>query len=256
MEKRSGRIGAVRLAMVLAVVSAASVGAQAHVVGHVRDSTGRGLVGALVMLEGTTHEARADSVGTFHLIVPPANYSLLVRHVGYRAERRAVSLSSTDTVRALITLAVSARPELDTVVVRSDREYAPGRAGFAHRRMLGFGKFLDAPELRKRDGRELSNVLRQLGGIRIERHPHNPNIEWAVHPFGGCFTTIMLDNVWIFRGLRGEEPPNIRKLIQVMDLDGIEYYRGGASLPTEFSSLKADCGVLVLWTRRGDVGGR
>lgn len=60
----------------------------------------------------------------------------------------------------------------------------------------------------------------------------------------------MLDNVWIFRGLRGEEPPNIRKLIQVMDLDGIEYYRGGAVLPTEFSTRNADCGVLVLWTRR------
>jgi hypothetical protein len=206
------------------------------------------------MLEGTAIEARTDSIGTFQLVVPAATYSLLVRHVGFRAVRRAVTLTTNDTLRALITLAVSDRPELDTVVVRSNRDYAPGRAGFAHRKMLGLGKFLDAQEMRKRDGRELSNVLRQLGGIKVERHPQNPNLEWAVHPFAGCFTNIMLDNVWIFRGLRGEEPPNIRKLIPIMDLEAIEYYRGGASLPTEFNTLNADCGVLVLWTRRGGSG--
>ena len=235
---------------IAAVVATASLHAQAHVVGQVRDSTGRGLTGAQVMLEGSAHEARTDSLGTFRLVIPPGSYSLLVRHVGYRAVRRAMTLASNDTVRALITLAVSERPELDTVVVRSDRDYAVGRAGFAHRKMLGIGKFRDAAQLRKVDGREFSNVLRHLGGIRIDRHPRNPNIEWAVHPLADCFTNIMLDNVWIFRGTRGEEPPNIRKVIQVMDLEAIEYYRSGASLPTEFSTRNADCGVLVLWTRR------
>lgn len=238
-----------RIALLAGVITT-PLDAQGYLIGQVRDSTGRGLAGAQVILEGTPHEARSDSIGTFRLAVSPATYSLLVRHVGYRAVRRSVTLARDDTVRAFVTLAVSERPELDTVVVRSERDYAPGRAGFGHRKLLGIGRFLDATQLRKADGRELSNVLRQLSGIKIGRHPRNPNIEWAMHPIAGCYTNIMLDHVWIFRGMRGEEPPNIRKLIQVMDLDGIEYYRGSASLPTEFSTRNADCGVLVLWTRR------
>ena len=234
-------------------IAAAPLSAQAHIVGLVRDTSGRAMSGAQVLLESTLIGARTDSNGTFRLVALPKTYVMLVRHLGYTPVRRNVSLTEGDTIRTVVSL-VPETPALDPVEVRSDRAYAPGRAGFAHRKMLGLGKFLDASELRKRDGRELSNVLRQLGGIKIERHPRNPNIEWAVHPFAGCFTNIMLDNVWIFRGLRGEEPPNIRKLIQVMDLDGIEYYRGAASLPTEFNTLRADCGVLVLWTRQGQVG--
>lgn len=68
-----------------------------------------------------------------------------------------------------------------------------------------------------------------------------------------CFVAVMLDGVWVFRSMRGEEPPDLRRDFQVMDMEGIEYYRGGAPLPTEFSMRHADCGVLVLWTRRGQL---
>ena len=243
----------------LAAFAAAPLGAQGHLVGQVRDSTGRGLSGAQIVLEGTATETRTDSVGTFRLVMPAATYALLVRHVGYRALRRELTLVNGDTVRALLTLAAAETPELDPVTVRGDRDYVPGRAGFAYRRRLGFGTFMDSVELRKDDGRTLSNVLRRVPGLKIVLAATRSSMagspkEYAAHPVGGCFVAVMLDNVFIYRGLRGEEPPDLRKDIQVMDLEAIEYYRGGGPLPPEFSIRHADCGVLVLWTRRGKVG--
>jgi hypothetical protein len=257
MQTRFALLGTARLSALLAVAAGAPLGAQAHLVGHVRDSIGRGLGGAQVMLEGTALEARTDSVGTFRLLVPPATYSLLVRHVGYRAVRRAVTLARTDTVLALITLAVSESPELDTVVVRADLDYAPGRAGFNYRRRVGFGSFIDSTELRKNDGRELSSILRRVPGLKIVQGPPRlqggTRVEWAAHPVGGCFVAVMLDNVFLYRGIRGEVPPDLRKEINTMDIEAVEYYRGGGPIPSEFSIRHADCGVLVLWTRRGQI---
>lgn len=242
----------------LTFVVTAPLGAQAYLVGQVRDSTGRGLAAAHVILEGTTHEARTDSLGTFHLSVPPENYRLLVRLVGYRASRRMVTLATNDTLRALITLAVSPRPELDTVVVRADRDYVPGRRGFNYRRNVGFGSFIDSTELRKNDGRELSSILRRLPGLKIVQGPPRlqggTRVEWAAHPVGGCFVAVLLDNVFLYRGIRGEVPPDLRKEINTMDIEAVEYYRGGGPLPPEFSVRHADCGVLVLWTRQGRIG--
>ena len=209
---------------------------------------------AQVLVEPTNAQARSDSLGAFRLDAVPGRYVLLVRRLGYQPVRRAVTLSATDTVRTVVTL-VPETPQLDTVTVRGDLDYAPGRAGIAHRRRLGFGSYLDSAVLRKSEGRELSSVLRRLRGLRIVRGPPRipggVNREWAAHPVGNCFVSVMVDNVFIYRGLRGEEPPDLRTEFQVMDIEAVEYYRGGGPLPTEFSVRHADCGVLVLWTRRG-----
>ena len=242
----------------MGVLAAAPLGAQAHLVGLVRDTSGRALADAQVLLESTTIGARTDSNGTFRLSAEPARYVLLVRHLGHAPVRRTVALSAGDTIRTVVSL-VPETPELDPVEVTGDRDFAPGRAGFAYRRRLGFGTFIDSTELRRNESRQLSSLLRKVRGLRIVRGPARvmggmPK-EWAAHPVGGCYVSVMLDNVFIYRGLRGEEPPDLRKEIPVMDLEAIEFYRGGGPIPTEFSVRHADCGLLVLWTRRGRIGG-
>lgn len=245
---------------VLFVAAGHELAAQAHLLGQVRDSTGHALAGAQVTLEGTTAETRTDSIGTFHIRIAPATYTLLVRHIGYGAVRRSVTVANDDTARVLITLVAAATPELDPVTVRGDRDYVPGRAGFDYRRRVGMGSFIDSTVLRQNDGRELSSILRRISGLKIVQGkppmPGGTRVEWAAHPVGGCFVSVMLDNVFIYRGLRGEVPPDLRKEILTMDIEAVEYYRGGGPIPPEFSIRHADCGVLVLWTRRGQVRGR
>jgi hypothetical protein len=255
--RTSARFMTLGAGLVLGAGIRAPLHAQAFIVGQVRDSAGRGLGGAQVMLEGTTTEARTDSIGTFRLLASPATYSLLVRHVGYRAIRRAVTAATNDTARVLITLAASERPELDTITVRADLDYAPGRAGFAYRRRVGLGTFIDSTEMRKNDGRELSSILRRIRGLRIVPGPPRTNggsrVEWAAHPVGGCYVAVMIDNVFIYRGMSGETPPDLKREILSTDIESVEYYRGGGPMPPEFLIRSADCGVLVLWTRRGEM---
>jgi hypothetical protein len=34
-------------------------------------------------------------------------------------------------------------------------------------------------------------------------------------------------------------------------LEGVEYYSGPAQVPARYSRVNLECGVLLLWTRRG-----
>jgi hypothetical protein len=46
-------------------------------------------------------------------------------------------------------------------------------------------------------------------------------------------------------------PPQIFNLnsIQISELQGVEYYPSGGSVPIEFTSERTGCGALLLWTR-------
>jgi hypothetical protein len=103
----------------------------------------------------------------------------------------------------------------------------------------------------------VSCILRRVPGLKIVQGPPRlqggTRVEWAAHPVGGCFVAVMLANVFLYRGIRGEVPPDLRKEINTMDIEAVEYYRGGGPIPPEFSIRHADCGVLVLWTRRGQI---
>jgi hypothetical protein len=67
----------------------------------------------------------------------------------------------------------------------------------------------------------------------------------------GCWTTVILDGLTIYRSRSSMRPPDFRRDFPVMSLDGIEYYPRASTTPMEFANRGTDCGVLVLWTRRG-----
>jgi hypothetical protein len=45
-----------------------------------------------------------------------------------------------------------------------------------------------------------------------------------------------------------DAPPDLSQFT-ALSLSGVEYYRGGASLPLQYRSRSNDCGTLLLWTR-------
>ena len=64
-------------------------------------------------------------------------------------------------------------------------------------------------------------------------------------------------------GVRGATPQRltpelavhpIDQLTSPGDLMGIEIYRGVASVPPQYASKGSECGVIVVWTRRGGAG--
>jgi len=61
--------------------------------------SGRTLVGANVMLEGTSYGAATNQNGTYRLQqIPPGDYTLVVRYIGFEEKREEVSLSAGQTI--------------------------------------------------------------------------------------------------------------------------------------------------------------
>ena len=115
--------------------------------------------------------------------------------------------------------------------------------------------------------------MRELTGVRMQE-VRDPN-SWVVHvraisPIAGptqtqqyqdvivrgappCWASIFLDGVGLYRSDRTSgngEPPDLSRDILVSTLDAVEYYRGASEVPQEFGGSNANCGALVLWTRR------
>jgi hypothetical protein len=138
------------------------------------------------------------------------------------------------------------------------------REGFSDRKRLGLGKFMDSTELRGYDARRMDDVLRGVG-IKIARFQElnargQPSaiVEWrAASPVRGgpdgssCWVSVILDGVTLYRAGTSATPPDFGRDFSVSSFEAIEFYRGLSQTPAELSARGADCGILVLWTRRG-----
>jgi hypothetical protein len=134
------------------------------------------------------------------------------------------------------------------------------REGFDDRRKLGLGTFFDSTDVRKFDGAGLAALLRGAKGLKVMeyRDASAPmasaelRVASSVYqgPDGGaCWSSVILDNVTIYRSGRMGRPPNLRLDFNITGLERVEFYRGASQAPMSVASI-ADCGVLVLWTRR------
>jgi hypothetical protein len=54
----------------------------------------------------------------------------------------------------------------------------------------------------------------------------------------------------LYRHGTGGTPPDL-KLFDVASREAVEVYRSPAEAPVEFGGEGAECGTIVLWTRRG-----
>src|SRR5215208_2075944 len=163
------------VAIVGVALSTTGAAAQAIVTGVVRaDSTGRPLGGVEVTIEGASARTQTDSLGRYAFEVPGGNRVAVFRSPGYQLFRMRL-IARKDTVHADANLLRAAATELPAVEVTAPtRVTTGGREGFAERRALGFGKFIDSTALRAREERRLSDVLRELAGVRLTEF-HEPN---------------------------------------------------------------------------------
>lgn len=129
---------------------------------------------------------------------------------------------------------------------------------------MGIGFFLDSAYLRRAEGRRLSEVLREAPSIRVL--PANDgsaiiryfaaSIRRAGVSGEACYMSIYLDGIPMYRsgGIGGGgfgEPVDLARDINIASLDGVEVYASASEVPVEYAGQSADCGVILLWTRRG-----
>jgi hypothetical protein len=151
---------------------------------------------------------------------------------------------------------------LDTIKVKErPLVVGIGLAAFEERRRLGFGKFFDSTELRKNEHRKLSDLLHEIPGTLVVAPgpPFPSTARFAgssrVSHIKPCLMEVVLDGEVISKGQRAGEPPNYWNaydltMLSVATLAGVEVYRSAAEIPGVYSGPSAECGVLLIWTRR------
>jgi hypothetical protein len=188
--------------------------------------------------------ALTTKTGTVSLaFLPEGESAVRIRKLGYAPLTRSIRISPADT--APITLILSPVINvLPDVVTRdsSPRFISPGLRDFEERRKTRLGQYIAEAELRKSDARELPDVLRRLTGAVVRCTTRTPRqcVLASARAVGACPYVVYLDGVRVIE-------TNLL-MYQVTELGAVEAYTG-TTAPAQYSDRRANCGVLLLWSR-------
>jgi len=221
----------------------AAQGARARSVidGAVSDTNLIALSEATVAVLGSPLRVTTGTNGRFRIVaVAPGQYILTVHHIGYVPVAAAIQVGDADTLRFSFAMRRIAT-ELDTIVVSAKLMLAR-MAAFEERRKLGFGTFITAEDIKRRNPVALGEVLRGIPSISIKGTGYDPQIPTSTRS-SKCPLQVVLDDVLL--------PPStdLATLIEPSAVMGIEVYSGPATAPLQYKSAKAGCGVILIWTK-------
>lgn len=223
--------------------------------GVVTDSLLRPLNSADVTVVGTGARVVTGENGRFRMLqVPPGQYLLIVRRIGYAPTSGMIEVPARDTLRLSYVLDRSSNI-LDTVQVRGTRVTMRMRE-FDHRRQLGIGQFITQEEIDRRGSIATSDFLRYMRGVEVSQVTSNlfagtqvySRREGAGLSDGAgsrCAMQVLLDGIILPKNF------NLDLLPPPKQVAGIEVYSGAATIPPQFGGPDRRCGVVAVWTRDG-----
>lgn len=168
-------------------------------------------------------------------------YIMIVQRIGFEPASLRVEIAAGDTLRPSISLQPAATI-LDTVAVKAQR-LSPTMEEFEVRRKAGLGHFFTQAEIDKRNVADLSDLLGTVPSVAVKAGA------WPINRRDSgstCRYVVFLDGV--------RRPPTgagIDALAVPKDLAGIEIYSSPATIPLQYKTSGASCGVILLWTRVG-----
>jgi outer membrane cobalamin receptor len=151
--------------------------------------------------------------------------------------------------------------ELEPIVVQAARLAAGGGIleDVRRRAESGWGTVLlrEDLELPRRTASRTTDILRQQVGVHVQGQTEQNRTLYLRTP--GCGPLVYADGIKLTHGPRGDDPEGLTaldsarqvNLVHPMDIEAIEIYRGPAQTPGEFLDSNAQCGVILIWTRRG-----
>ncbi|MGZ8378941.1 MAG: hypothetical protein ACXWZS_08210 [Gemmatirosa sp.] len=111
--------------------------------------------------------------------------------------------------------------------------------GFYERRADKRGYYFDRAALDASTGKRLSEVIRDLPGVRLVP---SPNSAVSAVRFRNCQPLIWVDAV---RNV-GDE---LDAAIAVGDVAAMEVYVSPGGVPAQFRDMRQPCGAVIVWTR-------
>lgn len=263
--------------LLLALASAAVPGraygqtpGEVRVVGRVIDDvTGRPLGDAQVTARAADGRflARVETGddGTFELnLARVSAVRIDVRRLSYRAA--AMPLLHFDGRRFM---QVEARLDPEAILLApleviawSEVDPSPMLDAFRFRVRTGQGVYITREEIEARRPTFVVDLLREIPGVTVtgsgpgNRASVSMGRAQSMALMGGaCEAQIYVDGFLMNRRLAGRGAPadvRIDDMVSPLSVEGIEVYRGLSTVPAEFLNPDARCGVVAIWTRRGD----
>lgn len=141
-------------------------------------------------------------------------------------------------------------------VVAWDAASNPILEGFAARRQSGLGHFITRDDILARQPTLLSDMLTRVPGLRLESAGTGTRRIAVFRRSSGpraCPVQVFVDGLLQNppAGWGAGDDVAIDDLVPPGSVEGIEVYGGMSSIPAEFITPEARCGVIAIWTRRG-----
>jgi len=230
--------------------------------------TEKPVVGATVIFRSLWGEElgrrQSDAFGkvTFQVRRHMGGVRIRTGRQGYRMlDTPSLDLSGHDYFGLVVRMDVEAIPLAPLEVVARGRRYFVDRShileGFDHRVRLGFGTYFTRDEIERIGPMRVTDLLRRVPGVTIvgggTRSEPVLSMNRAQFGRGGgsCPVQIFMDGMLVTRA--GAGAISIDELANPQALEGIEIYRGLATVPADFMNENSHCGVVAIWTRRGGV---
>lgn len=212
----------------------------AGITGRLLDRASRQpLEGAAINVLGTPVSLRSSPSGEFtRADLRPGTYVMQVRALGYAPGSWVIELVEKETLDVVIEM--DAMPiNLPSVTVETPSAQR-GMAGFAVRRAAGRGIYITEDDIRRANAARLSDLLRNVSGIRLICRYNGCRIRMARND---CQPDFFLDGLSANNSTFLEMP--------VVGMTGIEIYRTITETPVEFLRGNNTCGTIAIWTKSG-----
>jgi hypothetical protein len=219
--------------------------------GVVSDTNLKPLQGAFVSVLGTKIRVGTGPNGRFRITrVPPGEYLIIVKRVGYRPTSAVIDVAAADTAR-LSYMLENVVTELNPVTI-AEKPMSLKYGEFFARRKLGIGQFMTEEQIHQQNAVFATELFRRFQGINVSPNRARQLTEYFAlsgreggNPqLGACPMAVILDDVPL------PTPFNLDLLPSPRDLGGIEVYSGAATVPAKYAaSNRAGCGVILVWTR-------
>lgn len=251
------------IALALCVAAPASGRAQVVLEGNVLDDVTQSRIpGSEVRLlnaEGhTVGFVVTDDSGHFRFTRHNTGwYRFEVRAVGYQPTRTPFVWSMVDHSYAAVEIRLAPHTTLlapvEVIALSPDR-VSPVLENVEHRKTRGFGIQISRQDIEQRHPVVITDVLVEVPGVYAARQGSGATgrrvyMTRALPNGGPCHVQVFLDGMLATRDVRGGDV-DIDQLASPLDVEVIEVFRGLASIPPEFLTPDARCGVIAIWTKR------
>ncbi len=224
------------------------------IIGHVVDQdSGDPVAGVEVEVEGLDARSVTNGRGVFQIPdVPWGTHTLVLQHPFYGEQTQSVRVvgGRAHDLRVYLT----PKPvEMPPILVRvKPRSWYREMQELEHRINLGLGHIMTRSEIENKQPQHLADVLRDIPGVEVEQRGSSISGQFLVQMRNAqnmagqpCPPAIWID------GVKWRYSNDLFTNILGIELDVVEVYRGPAEVPGEFLDSSAQCGAVIVWTRRG-----